>query len=188
MHLKPFKYLNLLYKYKLMKVVVGSTNPVKIKATKNVFKKFFKNVEVFGVNVKSKKQPIGMKETIEGAISRAEQALKFGDVGVGIEAGLVEIPYTKTGYFDIQFCAIKDKDLLTLGCGMGFEYPKVVIEEVLKGKEVGEVMEKISGIKEIGKKMGAIGFLSKGLIDRVSLTEQAVLSALLPRINKNLYF
>ncbi len=171
-----------------MRIAVGSTNPVKIKATENVFKKFFSDVEVFGVGVRSKKQPIGMKETIEGAISRAEQALTHGDLGVGIEAGLVEIPYSATGYFDIQFCAIKDKSgLTTLGCGMGFEYPKAVIEEVFKGKEVGEVMEKISGIKEIGRKIGAIGFLSKGVIDRVSLTEQAVISALIPRINKELY-
>ncbi len=172
-----------------MKVAVGSTNPVKIKATENVFKKFFKDINVFGVSVKSKKQPIGMKETIEGAISRAEQALAHGDLGVGIEAGLVEVPYTITGYFDVQFCAVKDREgLTTLGCGMGFEYPKIVVEKVLKGREVGEVMEKISGIRDIGRKIGAIGFLSKGIIDRVSLTEQAVLSALLPRINKELYF
>jgi non-canonical (house-cleaning) NTP pyrophosphatase len=43
-------------------------------------------------------------------------------------------------------------------------------------------MQKIYGIPEIGKKQGAIGLLSKGLIDRKTLTEQSVISALIPRM------
>ena len=170
-----------------MKIVIGSKNPVKVKACKNVFKNFFSEFEIAGIEVKTKAQPIGLKETIEGAIKRAEEALKHGDIGVGIEAGLVEIPFTETGYFDIQFCAIKDKEKLSLGCGMGFEYPESVVKEVLKGSSVGEVMEELSGISNIGMKIGAIGFLSKGIINREKLTEQAILAALIPRIRKELY-
>ncbi len=170
-----------------MKVAIATRNPVKVKAVENAFKKFFKEFKIITVEYEYKRQPIGIKETILGAIKRACYAYNFGDIGIGIEAGLVEIPYTKTGYFDIQFCAILDKEGLTLGCGIGFEYPKVVVDEVLKGKEVGEVMERISGIKNIGKSIGAIGYLTRGVIDRVKITEEAVISALIPRINKELY-
>lgn len=170
-----------------MKVVVATKNPIKIRAVKNVFSLFFKNFSIESINFEYKKQPIGLVETIKGSIKRACYAFKFGDIGVGIEAGLVEIPYTKTGYFDIQFCAIIDKDGLTLGCGSGFEYPDKVINEVLKGKEVGEVMEQISGIRNIGRKIGAIGYLTHGILNREKLTEQAVLTALIPRINLKIY-
>lgn len=32
-----------------------------------------------------------------GAIKRAGEAFKHGDIGIGIEAGLIEIPFTETG-------------------------------------------------------------------------------------------
>ncbi len=35
---------------------------------------------------------------------------------------------------------------------------------------------------DIGREQGAIGILSKGLLDRRELTEQSVLNAMLPRI------
>jgi len=170
-----------------MKIVVGSKNPVKVKACENVFKLLFENFEISCIEVKTKKQPLGMHETIKGAIKRAEEAVKYGDIGVGIEAGLIEIPFTESGYFDIQFCAIKDGKKLTLGCGMGFEYPRKVVDNVLKGSSVGEIIAELSGISNIGRKIGAIGFLSNGIINREKLTEQAVLAALIPRIRKELY-
>ena len=43
-------------------------------------------------------------------------------------------------------------------------------------------MKKVYGENDIGKNQGAIGFLSKGILDRKSLTEQSVLAAMIPRI------
>ena len=172
-----------------MRVAVGSTNPVKIKAVEEVLRAFYPEVEVFGVEVSSgvSAQPVGVQETVQGAVNRARAALKQGDIGVGIEAGLIEVPFTLTGYMDVQFCAISDGEFTSLGAGSGFEYPPQVVREVLRGREVGEVMEKLSGIAEIGRKGGAIGFLSKGKLNRKELTKQAVLMAMLPRINRELY-
>jgi non-canonical (house-cleaning) NTP pyrophosphatase len=48
-------------------------------------------------------------------------------------------------------------------------------------------MSEITEIEEIGHKMGSVGYLSDGMIDRTSLTEIAVLMALIPRIKKELY-
>lgn len=171
-----------------MKVAVGTNNPVKLKAVENVFSRIYGNVTVDARKVSSgvPSQPFG-NETVKGAINRAKNAFKSGsyDYGVGIEAGLSDVE----GFIlDVQFCAIYDNiDGITLGCGSGFEYPPVVISEVLAGREVGDVMSEISGIPDLGKKLGAIGYLSHGMLDRTQLTEQSVLMALIPRINPKLY-
>ncbi|MFQ5800863.1 MAG: inosine/xanthosine triphosphatase [Candidatus Hydrothermarchaeales archaeon] len=167
-----------------MKVAVGSKNPVKIGAARDVLSQFFTNIEVSGIEVDPKvsRQPFGMEESVEGAIARAEQVLAHGDFGVGIESGLVAVPHTMTGYLDIHFCAITDGIATTIGAGPGFEYPSFVVEEVKKGRTIEEVMEDIIGIKDIGRKDGAVGFLSNGRLTRVELAKQAVLSAMIPRM------
>ena len=79
--------------------------------------------------------------------------------------------------------AVLDKDgRFTFGMGSGFKYPDDVSELVRGGLTVGDSMKKIYGETDIGKQQGAIGLLSKGLLDRERLTEQSVLAAMLPRI------
>jgi inosine/xanthosine triphosphatase len=172
-----------------MKIAVGSTNPVKIRAVENVFKRAYGEVAVEGVAAASgvPSQPFG-EETVTGAINRAKSAYapeKF-DLGVGIEAGLFKLSEAEIT-IDIQYCAIYDGSWLTLGCGSGFEYPSVVLGEVLSGKEVGDVMSRMAGVEGLGEKQGAIGYLSKGMLDRTQLTEQSVFMALIPRMNPSLY-
>ena len=178
-----------------MRVAVGSRNRVKIEAVKRTFSRIYcqDRVDVLSVEVDSRisLQPVG-DETIDGAVNRAKEAIVKGDAdfGVGIEAGLFKFPQTMTGYVDIQWCAIVDREgRLTVGCNSAFEYPPKVVSKVLgENREVGEVMDELTGIKDLGESVGAIGVLSKGLLDRVSLSEQAVLMAMIPRLNLNLYF
>ena len=179
-----------------MKVIaVGSENPVKISAVKNVMQKLLNSIKVFGVTVPSgvPPQPVGLDQTLNGALNRATNALLKVDgaeLGVGIEAGLIEVKFSgETRYLDFQYCVIVDREgRKTFGAGPGFEYPPLVTEKVIEGKsEVGEDMERITGIKNLGKKKGAIGYLSHGLINRTKLTELSVIMAMLPRINANLY-
>ena len=169
-----------------MRIAVGSLNPVKIRAAENVFRRVFGDATVDGKDVESgvPSQPFGM-DTVQGAINRAKAAFsKEYDYSVGIEAGLFEVQ----GFMlDLQYCAVYDGKWLTLGCGSGFEYPPTVLTEVLAGKEVGEVMSRVAGVDDLGKKSGAIGFLSHGMLDRTTLTEQGVFMALIPRINTELY-
>lgn len=170
-----------------MKVAVGSTNPVKVKAVENVFRIVYGEAEVEGVKAMSgvPSQPFG-EETIIGAINRAKSAYATAklDMGVGIEAGLFRVnEFT----LDVQYCAIYDGSWLTVGCGSGFEYPPLVLDEVLAGNEVGDVMSRVAGVENLGEKEGAIGFLSHGMLTRTQLTEQSVLMALIPRLNPGLY-
>ena len=47
---------------------------------------------------------------------------------------------------------------------------------------VGDAVHEVYGNTDIGKKQGAVGLLSKGLIDRKTLTEQSVIAAMIPRL------
>ena len=175
-----------------MKVAVGSLNELKIEAVRRVFEEYFPRVFVEAVSVDVPPQPIGFEETLRGAVKRGLEALRRldADYGVGIEAGLIQMPYTITGYVDQHICAIIDRDeRVTLGFSASFEFPAEVVERILAGKavEAEEVMDKIAGTKEIGKGIGAIGYLTSKKMNRIDLCVQAVISALIPRLNSHLY-
>lgn len=177
-----------------MLVVVGSDNPVKVRATENVFRVWVGECEVVGKAVRTDlpSQPIGFSQTLEGAVRRAQEAIKIlpeADFSVGIEAGLIRVPYEDTRFFDQQFVAVLDSDgLLTLGGGPSFEHPADVAEEVLRTeRDVGDVFDALSGVSNLGRKEGAIGFLSFGRISRLSITEVGISMALVPRLRPNMY-
>lgn len=172
-----------------MRIAVGSKNPAKVNGVKRAFSRFFEAVEVVGCEVNSNvsDQPFN-EETITGAVNRAKNAYsKEFDFSVGVEAGLFEFPHTLTGYIDFQVACIYDGERYTVGFGPGFEYPPMVIRDVLSGREVGEVMAELTGIVNLGRKFGAIGFLTRKQVVRSDLTEIAVTMALIPWINQNLY-
>ena len=101
-------------------------------------------------------------------------------MAVGIEAGVFRM---LDGLYDIQHCTIISKDgKVTYGHGSGFRYPDSIAKLVLDGMNVGDAVKEVYGNTEIGKKQGAIGLLSKGLLDRKSLTEQSVMAAMVPRL------
>jgi len=131
-------------------------------------------------------------QTIECAVKRAEAAMVKApaDLAVGIEAGLSRYPSTLSGYLALQWCAILDRQRrLTVGCSSGFELPPKVVERVLGGEdELSEVIGRSGGVEGLGRKEGAIGLLSRGILKRVGLTEQAVLTAMVPRLNEAQYF
>lgn len=174
-----------------LKIVVGSKNPVKINATSNILSKIYGDIEVTSKDADSgvPDQPFGLDQTIKGAVNRAKDAYSDEfDLSVGIESGLMETPNSITGYIDLQWCAIFDGDKITVGVSSGFEYPPEVVEEVLNGFEVGDVMDRITGITDLGTKKGAVSHLSRDMLNRTENTEQCVLTAMIPRMNENIYF
>ncbi|UTB34127.1 MAG: inosine/xanthosine triphosphatase [Methanobacterium sp. ERen5] len=172
-------------------MVVGSKNPVKVNATRNVLKRIYNDVTVSSLNVDSEipDQPFGMDQTVNGAVNRAKNAFSNEfDLSVGIESGLIEVHHTLTGYIDIQWCAIFDGNQITIGASSGFEYPSTVIEQVLEGVEVGDVMDQVTGVDALGQKKGAVSHLSHGMLNRTENTEECVLTAMIPRMNPEIYF
>lgn len=163
-----------------IKIAVGSLNPAKVEAVRSVMERIYGQVRIIPKDVPSgvPEQPFG-DETLKGAKNRAKAALGDCDLSVGIEAGVFEM---YGDLYDIQHCAIIDqKGIMTVGMGSGFRYPDSVTELVRNGKTVGEAVKIVYG-SEVGSERGAIGILSRGLLDRKGLTEQSVLNAMLPRI------
>ena len=165
----------------VMDIAVGSTNPVKIAAVRTVMEKVYGDVRVTGLDVPSGVPEQPFEEQVhQGSVNRAKAALGDHDMAVGIEAGVFEM---LDGLYDIQHCTILTRDgRMTFGQGSGFRYPDDIADLVRKGMTVGEAVKEVYGSTEIGKKKGAIGLLSKGLIDRKTLTEQSVMAAMVPRM------
>jgi len=177
-----------------MKILVGSQNPVKIEAVKEAFSKFFDNVDIIGIKVDSKvsNQPIN-DETFEGAKNRALELKKINgerNLGakffVGIEAGITKI-YSKWSSFS-GLCIIDDKGRIGFGTTPHYELPDRITKELLNGVEFGDVMDKIIGDRNTKQKGGAVGFFTRGIIDRKNVYIQSLIIALIPFVNEKLYF
>lgn len=175
-----------------MLFIVGSDNPVKINAVKNVVSKIWPDAKVDFVKVNSgvSGQPIGMEETIRGAVNRAKATLQHysgkADFGVGLEGGITNNdPY---GHFNMPWCAVIDKNgHIGVGCAGAIEIPPELMSKILSGKELGEVMDEKTGIVNSKRKMGAIGILTGGLLDRQRAYEVMVIYALAKFIKPEFY-
>ncbi|MBW2992985.1 inosine/xanthosine triphosphatase [Candidatus Woesearchaeota archaeon] len=173
-----------------MKINVGSGNPVKIKAVKDAFSNYFDSPEVVSIKVDSgvHEQPKSLKEIITGAKNRAVAAFKGCDFSVGLEAGIFPFPDVKTGYVDTSAAVIFDGKDFFIGTSPCFEYPKSVIEAVLKGKkDVGAVFDEIYGTNNLKHKEGAVGILTKNIVPRDKLIELSIVMALCRIVSKEHY-
>jgi len=170
-----------------LKFAVGSTNPVKVAAVRDVAVRVFRGCRVDVVAVeppRGKAQPWG-EETKVGAVKRAKAAFRSvagAAYGCGVEAGVFE----EAGILmDVQWCALVDRrGEVTLGHGPGFPFPEEMSRHLRRGRTVSQATHSELGRRMIGRAEGAIGVLTKGHLDRKQLTEGAVLAALAPRIHR----
>jgi inosine/xanthosine triphosphatase len=179
-----------------MKVLVGSRNPVKVEATKEAFSKYFDDVEVVGIKVNSNvsNQPIE-DETFVGAENRAVGLKKLNKEQnlnvrffVGIESGIKNLVH-RWFAFGVM-CVIDDMGRKGYGTTPLFELPHSVSTELLKGKgiELGDVMDNLIGEKNTKQKQGAVGYFTKGVMDRKDYYVPGLTVALIPFLNEDAYF
>ena len=177
----------------LLKVLVGSQNPVKINAVKEAFEKHFGTVEVIGIKVTSDvpDQPIN-DETFIGAENRARKLVEIDkeqNIGakyfVGVEGGIVN---QNNRWFAFGgMCVINKKGKTAFGSSPHFELPDVVVEKLLDRIELGHVMDEIMKTENSKHKSGAIGFFTNGVMDRKELYVQGLLVSVVPFLHENLY-
>ena len=153
---------------KSITVAIGSTSPVKIRATKLAFTEAFGTVKVIAVETSSevRDQPITRAEALEGATNRAKAALQktYADFGVGIEGGVYR---SKGLYFTAAPVVVLAKDgRVGISASSPLELPAVVARKVKRGGEVGPIMDKLLGIADTKKKLGIIGYLTNGMVPR----------------------
>lgn len=168
-------------------VALGSTNPAKVGAARSLLGRAFPGCQIEAVSVPSgvPEQPRGVRETEAGARQRARNALAAvtgARLGVGLEGGIDEAGYV------VNCCAIALPDGRDLvAWGVRFPLPPAVAARVLAGEELGPVMDEFSGTTESKKKQGAIGILTKGLLTREQMWEQALAAALPPLLHPEDY-
>lgn len=176
----------------MKKIIVASNNPVKIKTTEMGFTKMFPS-EVFRVEGFSAKsdvsdQPMSEKETLQGAINRANNVAKLApiaDYWVGIEGGLEQID---DGMEVFAWIVVVSKHG-TIGKGRtgSFFLPKKIVKLIKEGVELGEADDIVFGTTNSKQANGSVGILTGDVLTRVTLYEQAVILALIPFNNPNLF-
>lgn len=163
-----------------MRISVGSKNPVKIKAVKNVVKLMWINAEIVSVAVSSgvSKQPMSDDEAIKGAAARAHLSLQKtdADLGIGLEGCTVDTEY---GMFVTGWVVVVDKTKkMGIGGGGRLLLPEKIASEVRKGKELGPVMDEFTGECNVKQNQGAVGVLTNNIVPRTAAFEQCVIYAL----------
>ncbi|MFC4549047.1 MULTISPECIES: inosine/xanthosine triphosphatase [Halorussus] len=185
-----------------MRVGVGSTNPVKRRATEAAFESLestasdtaasettatdstpVESVAVESVAVASgvSEQPFGERETVAGAENRARNALDSGeyDLGVGLEGGVAEAEGVD-GLFLVMWAAATDGERVGRGAGPRLRLPDAIADRIRDGEELGPVMDDVLGEDDVAKKQGAAGALTAGIVDREGALADAVAGALGP--------
>jgi len=171
------------------RVIVGSTNPVKIAAVRAVLERAGSRAEVNGVAVSSgvSDQPFGDAETIRGAAQRAQAVLDAtdADFAVGLEGGVVD----EGGVMrSCAWAAVVARDgRVGTGGSLAMVLPVRVASLVRNGMELGHAMDHITGGRDTKHGAGAVGILTAGLVDRQRAYESLVTYALAPFLTPELY-
>ncbi|MCX8169183.1 MAG: inosine/xanthosine triphosphatase [Candidatus Methanomethylicia archaeon] len=172
-----------------MKIIVGSINPSKIEAVSRVASRVFVNFEIIPIDVESEVShtPISEDEIIHGAINRALNAsrITYGDLYIGMEGGIVK---KFDFWFVTSWCAILDSNgIWSFGCGGYMPLPNRIVEMVLSGLELGDAIDRVSGLLGTKLNIGAIGVLTKNLLTRRDSWEIALIYALTYKISPEFY-
>lgn len=176
-----------------MRVVVASRNSVKIQAAANGFQRLFgvDQIDVQGVSVPSgvSDQPFSDAETQQGARQRAERARAVqpdADYWVGIEGGIAD-EGPAGAMWAFAWIVVCSRERCGLGRTGALALPPRVAALVRSGKELGEADDIVFGRINSKQENGAVGLLTGNVIDRSQYYEHAVILALIPFKNPDLY-
>ncbi len=176
----------------IKKVIVASRNPVKISAVKIAFEKMFplEAFELESVSVPSdvSEQPKDNRETLTGAINRAnnaKEAFEDSDFWVGIEGGVEKVKGEMEAF---AWIVVMSGDLTGKAKTGTFFLPKKVVDLIDSGKELGEANDIVFDRTNSKQKNGAVGILTGNIIDRTNYYAEAVILALIPFKNTEMYW
>lgn len=168
-----------------MKVLVASANPAKIRAVESAFTEAFAGqfFEFTGQATQSgvRAQPLTSEETLEGALNRlGELKSTPADYKVAIEAGL-------DGELTFAWMVIEHQGKLGRARSASLMLPPEALASLAKGHELGDVMDAMFDEHNVKQKGGAIAMLTQHKLNRSSVYHQALILALIPFLNPNLF-
>ena len=172
-------------------IIVASTNPVKLQAAEQGFNAMFPAEEFRVLPVKKtvtiSDQPMSDAETLQGASERALNARSMqpeADYWVGIEGGVEDMHGELSAF---AWVVVLDRARMGKGRTGVFFLPEKVAALVRSGVELGEADDRIFSRTNSKQKNGAIGLLTADAIDRAGYYIPAVIFALIPFKNPDLY-
>lgn len=172
-------------------IVIASKNPVKINAVRQGFEKMFPGGvrEYIGISVPSEvsDQPLSNDETFTGATHRAMNAQKEmsdADYWVGIEGGVEKVGEEMEAF---AWVVILSSERIGKSRTATFFLPKEVARLICEGKELGEADDIVFQRNNSKQENGAVGILTDNVIDRTVYYVEAVVFALIPFKNRELY-
>ncbi|PZX58273.1 inosine/xanthosine triphosphatase [Algoriphagus ratkowskyi] len=172
-------------------VIVGSKNPIKIACTDTAFSEAFsQGFIVDGINSASQvsEQPIGDEETYLGAKNRvfnSRNAFPEADYWVGIEGGIEEDAH---GMYAFAWIYIENKFGLSGKSKTGtFYLPDAIKKLIHSGMELGAADDQLFAQENSKQQGGSVGILTHGAVSRQNYYNQAIILALIPFLNKELY-
>jgi inosine/xanthosine triphosphatase len=173
----------------MMRIAIGSTNPVKCSAARAVLTPLFPGAEFVCLDVPSgvSAQPWGDVETRTGAFNRARAALEQtgAALAIGLEGGVQDSEF---GLLTAAWCALVDRHGRTgVGGNSCALLPSAVAEQVRQGVELGAAMDRLVNRQNTKHQNGAIGILTNNLETRQSAYETIIRLALAPFQNPDWY-
>jgi inosine/xanthosine triphosphatase len=174
----------------MKKILVGSTNPVKINSTKLAFEAAFpeEEFEVEGVTAESdvRDQPLSDSETFSGALNRAKhvKSQSAADYFVGIEGGVQDRGDDMEAF---AWTVVLSNGTQGKARTSSFMLPHEISLLVRSGMELGHADDKVFNQIHSKQKNGAVGLLTNDIINRTEYYKQAVILALVPFIKPEFY-
>lgn len=175
-----------------MKILIGTQNPGKVEGAKRAFEHYFKDFEIEGIKVESEvsEEPVN-DEIYLGAKNRVENLKKYAkqnnidiDYFVAVESGITN---SLGRWAIINVAVIEDKEgVESFGTAPGFPVPDKYVDEVIN-TDLGKVMDRIFNETDLKSGKGGISLLTKDVISRIALTEEAFVMALTMHINGELW-
>jgi len=179
-----------------MNISVGSKNQTKIQAVADtvlLYSAIFTEPYVVGIDLELVEfgHPKNLDQVVEGAVTRAKSAYINCAFSFGIESGLCRVLHSRSGFMEMQACAIYDGSNIHLGFAPAFEWPTEVTKLILEGELDGSAALRMLGITEEEKvgavEGGAMGMLTYGRLTREEQIKTSIIAAMIQVERKDLY-
>lgn len=177
----------------MLNIIVASQNPSKIEAAGLGFRQFFPEDELVVEGVKSQSgvpdQPMNDAETFRGALNRCldiRRRCPEADYWVAMEGGIHK-QYDQMEAFAWIVIFSAEFDFRGIARTASFSLPPRIRSLIEEGYELGVADDMVFERNNSKHKNGAVGILTHDLIDRANYYAHAVVLALIPFKNPELY-
>ncbi|WP_152657268.1 DUF84 family protein [Oceanobacillus sp. CFH 90083] len=153
-------------------IIIGSKNPTKVEAVKNVFQEF--DVSSLEVASNVSVQPFSDQETRIGAMNRAMACIESGagTIGIGLEGGVM---YVEDTLFLCNWGALATEDgKLYTASGARIALPKEIENGLKTAGELSMVMDAYTKKENVRSHEGAIGIFTNNLVTRENMFTHVV--------------